>query len=103
LDAVPVIFGFPELTPPKRPDTHGFTAIGFVPIVGVPVKDGDAKLAFRSSAVCVAVDTGLEASLVLSTLPKPTIALVIPETVPVNVGLARFAFKPNELSISNFE
>jgi hypothetical protein len=45
-----VIFGFPELTPPKRPDTHGFTAIGFVPIVGVPVKDGDAKLAFRSNA-----------------------------------------------------
>jgi ABC-type amino acid transport system permease subunit len=28
---------------------------------------------------------------VLSTLPKPTIALVIPETVPVNVGDANVA------------
>ncbi|MGV2435677.1 MAG UNVERIFIED_CONTAM: hypothetical protein LVT10_13060, partial [Anaerolineae bacterium] len=60
MDAVPVIFGFPELTPPKRPDTHGFTAIGFVPIVGVPVKDGDAKFALRFSADNVADETGLE-------------------------------------------
>jgi len=35
----------------------------------------------------VAVETGLLASLVLSTLPRPTIALVIPLTVPVNVVL----------------
>ena len=41
-----------------------------------------------SKAVCVAVDTGLLASDVLSTLPRPTIALVTPETVPVNVGEA---------------
>jgi len=41
----------------------------------------------------VAVDTGLLASLVLSTFPNPTIVLSIPPTVPVNVGLLIFAFK----------
>jgi len=52
----------------------------------VPVNVGDAKLDFKFKAVCVAVDTGLFASLVLSTLPKPTIVLSIPLTVPVKVG-----------------
>ena len=33
-------------------------------------------------AVCVAVETGLLASLMTSTFPKPTMAAVIPETVP---------------------
>ena len=56
--------------------------------VGVPVKSGEASGAFASSAVCVAVDTGLLASEVLSTEPSPTIDLVTPPTVPVNVGLA---------------
>ena len=49
--------------------------------------------AFTSSAVCVAVDTGLSISLVLSALARPTIALVIPFTVPVKVGDSIFAFK----------
>ena len=53
-----------------------------------------AVLNFKFNAVCVAVDTGLFASDVLSTLPKPTILLVIPETVPVNVGLANGATTP---------
>jgi hypothetical protein len=40
------------------------------------------------------VDTGLLASLII-TLPKPTITFVIPLTVPVKLGLAKFAFKFN--------
>ena len=44
-------------------------------------------------AVACAVETGLSTSDVLSTFPKPTIDLEIPETVPVKVGEARFAFK----------
>jgi hypothetical protein len=35
----------------------------------------------------------LLASDVLSTLAKPTIAAVIPPTVPVNVGEAKLAFR----------
>ena len=53
---------------------------------GVPVKVGEAILAFKSKAVCCSVDTGLSASEVLFTLPKPTIDLSIPDTVPVKVG-----------------
>jgi len=53
---------------------------------GVPVSAGEAKAALRSSAVCVAVDTGFAESAVLSTEPSPTIDFVIPETVPVKVG-----------------
>ena len=49
-------------------------------------------MAFKSNAVCVAVDTGLFKSVVLSALPNPTIAFVIPLTVPVKVGEAIFAF-----------
>ena len=60
--------------------------------VTVPLKLGDAKFAFRFKAVCWAVDTGLFASLVSFTLLKPTIAAVMPETVPVKVGLASGAF-----------
>ena len=41
----------------------------------------------------MAVLTGLFASDVLFTLPKPTIAEVIPDTVPVNVGEASGAFE----------
>ena len=52
----------------------------------VPVKVGEASGALRSKAVCVAVDTGLLASDVLSTLPRPTWVFVTPATVPVNVG-----------------
>ncbi len=57
----------------------------------VPVKVGDARLAFKSSAVCWAVDTGLAVSAVLFTFPSPTIVAVIPDTVPVKVGLAKGA------------
>ena len=58
----------------------------------IPVNVGPARFAFRSNAVCVAVDIGLLTSEVLSTFPRPTIALVIPATVPVNVGLANGAY-----------
>ena len=51
------------------------------------------KLAFTSKAVCVALEIGLFASVALSTLPSPTINLVMPLTVPVQVGLASGAFK----------
>ena len=60
---------------------------------GVPEKVGEARFALRSKAVCCAVDTGLPASVVLFTLPSPTIDAVIPATVPVNVGEARLAFR----------
>ena len=46
------------------------------------------------NAVCTAVDIGLFTSLVLFAFPKPTIAAVIPETVPVNVGLLSGAYVP---------
>ena len=51
------------------------------------------KFSFRFKAVCAAVETGLAASLVLSTLESPTIDFDIPETVPVNVGAFKLAFK----------
>jgi hypothetical protein len=44
----------------------------------VPVNVGPARLAFRSSAVCPADDTGLFASDVLSTFARPTSVFVIP-------------------------
>ena len=65
----------------------------------VPVKDGELIFAFsfkifcfKSRAFWTAVEIGLSMSLVLSTLPKPTIDLLIPLTIPVNVGEAIFAF-----------
>ena len=48
-------------------------------VVTVPVNVGDASGALRSSAVCAAVETGLSASEVLSTLLKPTSAFTSPE------------------------
>ena len=68
------------------------SAADCVTAVAVPVKAGDAKGAFKSKAVCVAVDIGLPASVVLLTLANPTIVAVIPATVPVNVGLAFGAY-----------
>ena len=67
--------------------------------VAVPVNAGLAKGAFKLSSVAVAVDTGLAASLVLSTLPKLTIAFEIPPTVPVKVGLLIGALAANALVI----
>ena len=49
---------------------------------GVPVNVGEAKLAFKFNAVCCVVDTGLLASEVLSTFPKPTSPLTS-DTAPV--------------------
>ena len=57
----------------------------------VPVKVGDARLAFRFRAFCMAAETGLAASLVSSAFPRPTIDLVIPDTVHVKVGDANGA------------
>src|SRR3989338_7432401 len=48
----------------------------------------------------VAVETGLLASEVSSTLVSPTIAFVIPATVPVKVGLARGAFKARAVAVA---
>ena len=53
------------------------------------------KSAFKPNAVDVAVDTGFNKSLVLLTFPNPTIAAVIPFTVPVNVGFDVGAFANN--------
>lgn len=53
-----------------------FVAVAAVGAVGVPVNSGLAKFAFKLKAVCVAVETGLLASLVLSTLDNPTSVFV---------------------------
>ena len=58
------------------------------PIFTVPVNVGLASGANKFNAAWVAVDIGLLASEVLLTLPRPTMAAVMPLTVPVNVGLA---------------
>ena len=51
---------------------------------GSPVKVGDARFAFRSSAVCCAVLTGLFKSEVLSILPSPKFVLAeVAEFAPV--------------------
>ena len=49
-------------------------------------------LAFKFNAVCVAVETGLFKSEVLSTLDKSTMTLDRPPTNPVNVGDAMDAY-----------
>ena len=49
----------------------------------VPVNVGSAFGAFRSSAVCVAVETGLFASVVLSTFESPTSSFTIPVGVVI--------------------
>ena len=50
------------------------------------------KLKDERLKACVAELIGLFTSLVLSTLPSPTIDLEMPATVPVNVGLSIGAF-----------
>ena len=47
----------------------------------VPVNVGEARFALRFRAVCVAIETGLFASLVLSTFPKPTSVFVKTKSV----------------------
>jgi hypothetical protein len=61
------------------------------------VNVGDAIVAFKSNAVCWAEDMGLAVSLVSSAFVRPTIAFVIPPTVPVKVGEAIVAFVPIRL------
>ena len=68
--------------------------------VGMPVRDGLARDAFKSKAVCVAVEMGLSASDVLFTLPKPTMVAVMPLTVPVKVGPASDAFKSKAVCVA---
>ena len=60
--------------------------------VTTPVNVGDARFAFKFNAVCVAVETGLLASEVLSQFPRPTMDAVIPPTMPENVGDANVAY-----------
>ena len=55
-------------------------------------------LKFRD--VRVAVDIGCSKSDVLSTLPNSTIALDIPLTVPVKVGLASGAFISSAICVA---
>ena len=61
-----------------------------------------AFTAFSARASPVALEIGLLASDVLSTLPSPTMLFVIPPTVPVKVGPSRLAFKLKEASVSTF-
>ena len=61
-----------------------------------PVKVGLASGAFRSRALCVAVDTGSLASAVISTLPRPTMDLEMPLTAPMKVGLLIGAFRSRD-------
>ncbi len=68
------------------------TWVVFVPLVavgavGTPVNAGLANGAFRSNAVWVAPDTGLFASEVLSTLPKPTSVLLKERSVLAAVAV----------------
>ena len=54
-------------------------------------------------ASCVSVEMGVLASLVLSTLPRPTVLLLMPETVPVKVGLFNGALPSStDLRISSY-
>ena len=72
-DTLPVTF--PDKVPVTLPITFPVT----LPVSGpakagavtVPVKVGEARGAFASRAVCVAVDTGLLLSRVLFKLPRP--------------------------------
>ena len=93
-----------ELTPPILFDeavilelTKAVVAICVVVVpsagvgaVGIPVKAGDAKFAFKSNAVCVAVLIGLSKSVVLSTFV--ILELILFESVKI------FARKTEALS-----
>ena len=53
----------------------------------------DSFVTFPRPTFVAVVPERMSATLVLSTLPRPTIDLLIPATVPVNVGLAKGAFE----------
>ena len=65
-------------------------AAAAVGAVGTPVSAGEASGALRLRAVCVAVDTGLLASVVLSTLPRPTSPFTNPRGVVIVLFLCYF-------------
>ncbi len=71
-------------------DTNSVVAICVVLVpnaavgaAGVPVKVGEASGDLRSNADCVAVEIGLLASDVLSTLPRPTSDFTMPDGVTI--------------------
>ena len=75
-----------------------------ITVVAVVVSASVPNFASKaSSAACVSIEIGLFASVVSFTFPRPTIALLMPvtfpvnaaaaaDTVPVNVGFALGAF-----------
>ena len=83
--AVAVLTGFPAsvvLSALPRP-TIVAVSPPTVPVkVVAPVKAGLARFAFKPRAVAVAVLTGFAASVVLLTLPSPTMVAVMPVVVP---------------------
>ena len=70
-------------------------------VVGTLVKLVNGANKFN--AACVAVEIGLPASDVLLTLANPTIVAVIPDTVPVNVGLAFGAYVEAAVDVVRYE
>ena len=68
-----------------------------------PVNAGLALGANKFNAFCVKVEIGLLASYVLLTLPRPTIAAVIPLTVPENVGLAFVAYVDDAVALVKYD
>ena len=82
----------PTLTTTANPAGRAcqLDAVGLASFAGVRVRIPASAAGMRSAGtvpvVSCAAENTLAVSLVLSTFPRPTIPLVIPETVPVNVG-----------------
>ncbi|MNK74692.1 hypothetical protein D3C87_942120 [compost metagenome] len=66
----------------------------------VPVVVGFAIFTLELRAACCRVLTGLAVSLVLSTLPIPTIVFVMPLTAPVNVAPESEALPAKALAVA---
>ena len=91
----PVLKGKPikfVAVPDAGVPSTGDVRVGAVHVLFVKVSI-PVRLTFKLSAVCVAVLMGFNKSVVLSIFAKPTIAFVMPETEPVNVGDAIGAFR----------
>ena len=58
------------------------------------------KSDFKFNAVCVAVEIGLFKSLVLLTFANPTMDCVMPDTLPVKVGLLSGALASNAVCVA---
>ena len=84
---------------------HGLYSVSksVPPYVTVPVNAGLAFGANKFNAFCVKVEIGLLASDVLLTLPRPTIAAVMPLTVPENVGLAFVAYIDDAVALVKYD